>query len=396
MLDHCRRFLPLTWALTALSCSSSAGQGPAADGCIAQATGTYDSVVLVQRTDGTLWVAANTQQFSRIDDPSGPLHATDSAASGSSAYSSAIGCAIVASHVWCFPLAGPLVDSTDLGAGLGFVSSNSPRQVATAVGDSASLLSGATQLAGGMNGGGASFCAVTSDGKVWCWGYDSNGSLGNGDNQSSSYARPVLQDANNELQDVTEVRVGFSSTCARKHDGSVWCWGDNSDGELGSLPASANEASPLPVAVSLPAPTLRLSASPGNTQCAILEDTSVVCWGRNEYAQAGAPSDLQVVPPTLLRRADGSAFQGARDLAPDRGMRAMCANTVKAGLWCWGDVLVGDDAGSPFPILSVAERISTPLSAYGARDGRLVYADPLGRLVLGAGSPPSVRQPPCP
>ena len=43
-----------------------------------------------------------------------------------------------------------------------------------------------------MNGSGASFCAVTNAGAVWCWGYNPSALLGY-DGDSSSYARPVMQ-----------------------------------------------------------------------------------------------------------------------------------------------------------------------------------------------------------
>ena len=328
-----------------------------------------------------------------MDGANGALHATEIAASGSSAYGDAIGCGVVAGGVWCFPLAGSLVDSTDLGAGLGSgVTTTSAQQVVTALGSEAAPLSNVVQLAGGMNGGGASFCAVTNDGGVWCWGYNPSGLLGYDGADRESYARPIMQSPSATFSDAVEVRVGFGATCARKIDGSVWCWGDNTYGQLGaaleSLPKSI-----LPVALTLPGPATRLAASPGNTNCAILANTSVVCWGRNEYAEAGAPDDQQTVTATVVLTAEGgAALQGAIDLAPDRGMKAMCANT-EDGLQCWGD------PNGPYAAPATAATpgaIHAPLSAYGAIDGKLLYLDAQSRLVFGAGSLPAAQQPPCP
>jgi hypothetical protein len=391
-------------ALSAFGCSDSAPElGPLSVSCIAQVTGSYDSVLLARLDDSSLWVATSTSQFAVVDGVNGdPLLGSDSAASGSSAYGAAIGCAIAGS-VYCFPLAGPLLDSTSLGAGLGpTTTTDSTQQVVTGPGSAAEPLTNAIQIAGGMNGGGATFCAVTSAGRAWCWGYNTHGLLGHGDSDSSSYARPVLSDANTELTGVVEVRVGFDSACARLGDGSVWCWGNDVYGQLGTLPSADWTESPSPRRVTLTAAATRLAASPGNTQCAILEDTRVACWGRNEYAEAGAASDQPSVPPTIVQtELGGPAFSAVVDLAPDRGMRALCANTKNAGLWCWGDVLEDDPTGigSPYPVqlaTSPQGRISVPLSAYGARDGKLIYINANGRLVLGAGSMPSSRQPPCP
>jgi Regulator of chromosome condensation (RCC1) repeat len=368
-----------------LGCSDNAPElGPLSTSCVAQVTGTYESVLLARLDDSTLWVATSTSQFAPVPGSNGQqLLGSDSAASGSSAYGAAIGCAIaVAGNVDCFPLAGPLSDATGLGAGLDSIN--------------------ATQIAGGMNGGGATFCAVASDGRVWCWGYDPSGLLGHGDSDSSTDARPVQSDESTELAGALEVRVGFDSACARLADGSVWCWGSNEYGQLGSPPSASNAQSPYPVRVSLPAAATRLAASPGNTHCALLEDSRVACWGRNEYAEAGAASEQPSVPPTIVAtELGGPAFSDVVDLAPDRGMRAMCANTQNAGLWCWGDVLDADPTGigSPYPVqlaTSPQGRIGAPLSAYGARDGKLIYINANGRLVLGAGSMPSSRQPPCP
>jgi hypothetical protein len=263
-------------------------------------------------------------------------------------------------------------------------------------------LTGVTQIAGGTNDAGATFCAVTGDGKVWCWSYAPSDWLIRG--QDSSDASSVMLDPNTEISDAAEVRVGFDSACLRRNDGSVWCWGNDQYGQLGALPGSPDESSAYPLQVTLPAAARRLAASPGNTHCAILVDTRVVCWGRNEAAQAGASNEALSVPPTIVKtELGGPDFSAAVDLAPDRGLRALCANTENAGLWCWGDVVIdvatGESRVSPYPaqlVTSPQSRISVPLSAYGGSDGELIYVNANGRLVLGAGSMPSTRQPPCP
>ena len=365
------------------------------NGCIARVAATYDFVVLVRRTDGTLWASATGADYAPIADANGPLIATDIAASGSSAYGDAIGCALLSGKPWCFPIAGPLIDSTNLGASLGFgVTTTFAQQVARSAGGEP--VTDILQLAGGMNGSGASFCGVARDGSAWCWGYNSGGLLGHGDDDSVTFARPVWSAPGKGFTDAVEVRVGFSSSCARKSDGSVWCWGDNSYGQLGVAPEVMGE-SLFPVAIALPGPATRLAASPGNTQCAILEDTSVRCWGRNEYAEAGAPDDqLTVLPTVITTAADGSPLRDVLDLAPDRGMKAMCANTSKSGLMCWGDTNGPNAVAVARADAAELGAITVPLAAFGARDGKLIYVNAQGELVFGAGSLPAEQQPPCP
>ena len=386
------------FALGLVGCGGAEHAQPRACG-LAQAVATYDFVRAVRRADGSVWKATASAPFTRQPGPSGAFAVSDLAASGSSAYSDAIGCGIVDDGVWCFALAGPLSAATDLGAGAaGDAESLLPQRVVTGAGAGAAALAGATQLAGGMNGGGASFCAVTADGGIACWGYDENGLLGHGDAEHVGYARPVMADAATVFAHAAEVRVGFDSSCARKVDGSVWCWGSNEFAALGFEPTSA-AISLLPVRVELPGPAKHLAASPGHTHCAVLEDTSVRCWGANSYGQAGAPDDQPTAPPTtVLTAKDGPALLDVQDLAPDQGMRAMCANTGRAMLWCWGHAFTGGPGGEPTgPYAAPADQSvgQAPLAAFGEREGSLVFIDGNGRLVLGAGSEPATEQPPC-
>lgn len=386
-----------------LACGGSdASSEASAQGCLAQAVATYDYVRLVRRKDGTLWKAAQGPRFERV----GPatFRATEIAASGSSAYSNAIGCAIVDGAVWCFALAGPLGSASDLGAGAAADATNeAPQRVVVGAAADAAPLSDVQQLSGGQNGSGASFCALTGDGQVWCWGYSISGLLGARADEHTDHAELLLAGDGAAFDHVAEVRVGYGASCARRDDGSVWCWGANTYGELGGVPAAEPLLSAVPVQVPLERAATALTKSPGTTHCAILEDTSVTCWGRNHWGQAGAPDSEPSVPPTAVFAANGKKLSGVIDLAPDRGMEAMCANTGADGLWCWGNAYAagperaatGPTAAAAYGIDSGVSNITDPLSSYGATNGALVFVDGRGRLFLGAGSMPASLQPSC-
>jgi hypothetical protein len=380
--------------------------------CLAQVTAVYDTTPLVRRVDGSVWVALDRARFTEILGPSGRLRATDIAASGSTAYGTAVGCAIVDGGVWCFPLAGPLLDSTDLGAGLGpGVMTSAAVRVVTAAGGGAPLAD-ARQLSATMNGGGAAFCAVTTAGAIWCWGYGVSGILGRGDQADSTYARPVLAGPSGApFADATEVRLGFDSACARKTDGSVWCWGASALGQIGvadssGLPPGTAGPTPYPEGpLLLSGAAVRLAANPGNTHCAIVEGGEVACWGWNVYAQAGTAASMSTNGTALVFASQGSnlPLAGIVDLAPDRGMQAMCATTSSGALLCWGHPFPppgATDATSPYPTAIPLARaggapLRLPLSSYGGRDGSLVYVDPDGKLTFEAGGFPFAAQPPC-
>lgn len=404
-------------AAGALACARTELGGAGGDGgssCLAQVTAVYDTVPLVRRVDGTVWVAADRARFTELVGPAGHFHATDIAASGSTAYGTAIGCAIVDGGVWCFPLAGPLLDSTDLGAGLGpGVMTDAAVEVVTSGDASAAPLTGARQLSATMNGGGAAFCAVADAGGIWCWGYGVKGILGRGDTADSAFARPVLAGPSGPpFADAAEVRLGFDSACARKSDGSVWCWGGNALGQTGIADSMGIDPADWPSATTpfpsgplfLSGPAVRLAASPGNTHCAILKSGEIMCWGWNAYAQAGAGGGATFVTPTPVVTSDARfPLTDVVDLAPDRGMQAMCATKSNGALVCWGHPFAPagqPDATSPYPIAiplagSPGSPLRLPLSSYGGRDGALVYVDPNGKLTFDAGGFPFAAQPPC-
>ena len=402
-------------------CASADGDAPtcgaglacagAACACLAQATAVYDTTPLVRRVDGTVWASIDRAHFTEILGLEGRFHATDIAVSGSTAYGTAIGCVIEDGAVWCFPLVAPVLDSTDLGAGLGQgVTTATAVQVVTGAGGGAAPLLGARQLSATMNGGGAAFCAVTDASEIWCWGYGVGGILGRGDSADSPFAQPVLSGPNQApFGGAVEVRLGFDSACARDTSGQVWCWGDNSRGQTGlantgGLPGDVTRfpAGPVPLPLSLSA--VRLAANPGNTPCAILLLGRVACWGANESEQAGADNGFAFVTPTsILDPASGFELEDVVDLAPDRGMQATCANTADGMLHCWGHPFPPAGAADSTTATPVAIPLAgtagaplrLPLSSYGGRDGSIVYIDPNGKLTLGAGGLPFAAQPPC-
>jgi len=72
-------------------------------------------------------------------------------------------------------------------------------------------------------------CAVTGAGDVWCWGGNTNGQLGDG--TTTPHATPMRVAT---IANATEILAGAAHTCARITDGTMRCWGSNTNGELGN------------------------------------------------------------------------------------------------------------------------------------------------------------------
>src|SRR5262245_19655600 len=83
---------------------------------------------------------------------------------------------------------------------------------------------------GAISAGGGHSCAVRKDGKVWCWGRNDEGQLGNGTADDSDLPVPV-DDVS--LVKATQVGAGGGFSCALDDTGQAWCWGLNSSGQLG-------------------------------------------------------------------------------------------------------------------------------------------------------------------
>lgn len=182
-------------------------------------------------------------------------------------------------------------------------------------------------------------CATMSDGTGWCWGFNSEGQLGP--------AQPLGVDANvpvqlrrstgEPLQNIVELRTSAGATCARFTDSTVACWGSNLEGELGAgLPIGMGEraSDPQPVTDGTSVLTGVTALTMGYFHaCARVGTDELYCWGNNKRGQSGAPV---LVSSTVAQKVDLpagpiSTFSG--------GGEHTCANVDTVDLkktLCWG------------------------------------------------------------
>ncbi len=124
-------------------------------------------------------------------------------------------------------------------------------------------------------------CALTTAGRLFCWGHDENGTLGIGSIRSVGAPTEVLFVG---PERPAQIAVSLTHSCARMTDRSLFCWARvNKSGELG-YPALTGVF--IPTRVGLMKPVAAVATGIGST-CVLSTDGSVQCWGDNAYGQLG-------------------------------------------------------------------------------------------------------------
>jgi len=124
-------------------------------------------------------------------------------------------------------------------------------------------------LAGGDHG-----CVVASDDKMYCWGLNNNGELGNNSSVNSSV--PVAVNADGVLAGKTigQMSAGFSSTCAVDSEYNMYCWGYNDNGQLGN---NSTNNSRVPARVYVPKENTTIAANAMKIHTQYAKKTAATC-----------------------------------------------------------------------------------------------------------------------
>jgi alpha-tubulin suppressor-like RCC1 family protein len=149
-----------------------------------------------------------------------------------------------------------------------------------------------------IDGGANQACALISGGTVDCWGYNNDGQLGNNTTtNSSSPVRVVGIGGTGYLSNVTQISGGRLHACAMLSDHTVYCWGDNANGELGDG-TTANRS--IPVRAGTISTAISVSAGEYHS-CATLQNGTAQCWGAAAFGQIGNGTTADTsVPVTVI------------------------------------------------------------------------------------------------
>jgi alpha-tubulin suppressor-like RCC1 family protein len=187
-------------------------------------------------------------------------------------------------------------------------------------------------LAKQLSSGGSSTCAVLDDDALSCWGYNFEGELGYGDNKDR-YMPPSFGLNLGYGKTATAVSAGFSHTCAILQDRSVKCWGQNTSGQLGYGDQQFRGLAPQTSLNLGLGRSAKAIATGFSHTCAILDDGSVKCWGANGSGQLGyGDRNTRLAPP--VNAVNLGTGRTARALA--LGAYHSCALLDDFSMKCWG------------------------------------------------------------
>jgi alpha-tubulin suppressor-like RCC1 family protein len=174
-----------------------------------------------------------------------------------------------------------------------------PKKVVT----NAMTLTTLDQASAIASGGGKHTCALRA-GRVLCWGANDRGQLG-ADPATVAQRAEAAEVAG--ITDATAIGVADGVSCAIRAGGTVWCWGDAQNGQLGDggvlVDGGAASFAPLKIPGPLGVGDLTgiVEVAPGRRHvCAKKSDNTVWCWGRNDRGQLGDNTKLDSIYPVKV------------------------------------------------------------------------------------------------
>lgn len=218
-------------------------------------------------------------------------------------------------------------------------------------------------------------CALSLDGRAYCWGQGAEGQLGTGTTSDQFRPTPVLGPDGGPALRFASISAGRWHTCALTVDGQAYCWGAGGNGQLGNGEFGASAGKKYPVAVhgSEGDPPLRftLITAGYNHTCALTPAGRAYCWGSSRWGQLGAGISGEgvrsAIPVEVKDPVNGPTVQFT---AISAGHEYTCAVSTERKGYCWGNGLqgkLGNGLGGTQAYRTVPDPVLDPLAGPALR-----------------------------
>jgi alpha-tubulin suppressor-like RCC1 family protein len=181
--------------------------------------------------------------------------------------------------------------------------------------------------------------ALKTDGTLWAWGRNSEGQLGDLTLLVRSSPVKVGGTDKTNVATYTSASAGGTHTMAIQKDGSLWTWGDNTNGQLGNAAVSTT---PVPTPAKIGSLTYNSVAAGASHSMAIDTTGKLWAWGSNSSGQLGNNSSGGTVSAPVQITADSDWT-----IVSAGGAHTLAVRT-NGTLWAWGansDGQLGDGSG---------------------------------------------------
>jgi alpha-tubulin suppressor-like RCC1 family protein len=189
--------------------------------------------------------------------------------------------------------------------------------------------------------GGRHSCMLNS-GKVFCWGANDRGQLGDGESESRDVAGGIALDL-----EFAQISAGIAHSCGVTRSGDAYCWGSDDRGQLGDATTTSRNA-PVRVAGNLSFQLVRTGVA---HTCGLTASGEIACWGLNDHGQLGDGTQATRFTPVTLKLAQ-------RFISLTVGWNHSCAIAFDGVAYCWGDNSAGqlgdgthNDQKLPMPVI---------------------------------------------
>jgi alpha-tubulin suppressor-like RCC1 family protein len=185
-------------------------------------------------------------------------------------------------------------------------------------------------------------CGVTSDNRLFCWGYNPDGAVGDGTSTNRLVPVPI----GGALR-FRQVSAGWVSTCAVTTDNRAYCWGDNFYGELGNG-STSNRLTPA--AVTGGHRFRRVDVFTWHACGVTYPDDRAFCWGLNRSGQLGIGNNTgpQIRVSNAYSSKPLAVLRGLTYRHVTVGDAHSCGVTTDYRVFCWGHIQfdnLGDTGG---------------------------------------------------